>query len=188
MKQQYEQQTAPGSAGREIRGMSETVGQAGMRRFCGGRRDFQKLRGLPCSSRREEAEVFHSPQSLPTNGAVKGSCLINTPIDGGAAAPESEEKPFKTVSVSPRSYTPMNGGVNEKRQFIVADAALFRGAMLVVTPAPAILKGTSFPALEPPLAPQFKVRGSRFKVQGSLFKAPLRILIPGVSPPSFASS
>ena len=52
------------------------------------------------------------------NGAVSRICLINTPIHGGAAARDSEEKPFETVSLPLHSYTPMNGGVNEKIQFI----------------------------------------------------------------------
>jgi len=57
------------------------------------------------------------------NGAVSRSCLINTPIDGGAAAQDSEGKPFETVSLPSHSYTPMNGGVNKKIQFIGSHAA-----------------------------------------------------------------
>ena len=72
---------------------------------------------------------------LPMNGAVSRSFLINTPIDGGAAALDSEEKPFETVSLPSHSYTRMKGGVNKKIQFIGSHAAPSCGALLLLTSA-----------------------------------------------------
>ena len=72
--------------------------------------------------------------------AVHRICLINTSIDWGAAAQESQEKPFETVSFRSHSHTPMNGGVNKNTPFIGSDGAPLCGARRLLASSLKILK------------------------------------------------